>query len=90
MTEPLPTTSHSHEKEQLTGIIERVTYHNAENGFCVLRVKVKGHRDLITVVVMQPPSAQVNMFMGWDYGSMTRTTAFSLRHPFLRLCLPPP
>jgi len=27
-----------------------VTFHNAENGFCVLRVKARGHRDLITVV----------------------------------------
>jgi hypothetical protein len=27
-----------------------VTFHNAENGFCVLRVKARGHRDLVTVV----------------------------------------
>jgi exodeoxyribonuclease V alpha subunit len=25
-------------------------YHNAENGFCVLRTKARGHRDLVTVV----------------------------------------
>jgi hypothetical protein len=25
-------------------------YHNAENGFCVLRAKARGHRDLVTVV----------------------------------------
>jgi hypothetical protein len=25
--------------EVLTGLVERVTYHNAENGFCVLRTK---------------------------------------------------
>ena len=36
--------------EVLTGIIERITFHNPENGFCVVRVKAKGHRDLITVV----------------------------------------
>jgi hypothetical protein len=34
----------------LAGTIERVTFHNAENGFCVLRVKARGRRDLITVV----------------------------------------
>jgi len=28
----------------------RVTFHNAENGFCVLRAKARGHRDLVTVV----------------------------------------
>lgn len=31
-------------------MIERVTFHNEENGFAVLRVKVKGQRDLVTVV----------------------------------------
>ena len=37
-------------QEVLAGLIERVTYHNAENGFCVLRAKVRGHRDIVTVV----------------------------------------
>ena len=36
--------------EALAGLVERVTYHNAENGFCVLRVKARGHKDLVTVV----------------------------------------
>jgi exodeoxyribonuclease V alpha subunit len=36
--------------ETLTGLIERVTYHNAENGFAVLKVKVKARQDLVTVV----------------------------------------
>jgi exodeoxyribonuclease V alpha subunit len=26
------------------------TFHNSENGFCVLRVKARGQRDLITLV----------------------------------------
>ena len=37
-------------QEVLAGLVERVTFHNAENGFCVLRVKARGHRDLVTVV----------------------------------------
>jgi len=36
--------------ETLTGLIERVTYHNPENGFAVLRVQVKGRADLVTVI----------------------------------------
>ena len=36
--------------EVLSGLVERVTFHNAETGFCVLRVKVRGRRDLATVV----------------------------------------
>jgi len=34
------------DREVLTGLVERVTYQNAENGFCVLRVKIRGHREL--------------------------------------------
>src|SRR5438270_12197293 len=36
--------------EHLTGAVERVTFHSEETGFCVHRVKVRGHRDLVTVV----------------------------------------
>ena len=37
-------------REVLAGLVERVTYHNVENGFCVLRAKARGHRDIVTVV----------------------------------------
>lgn len=36
--------------ETINGLIERLTFHNEENGFCVLKVKVKGQRDLVTVI----------------------------------------
>jgi exodeoxyribonuclease V alpha subunit len=36
--------------ETLSGVIERVTFHNPETGFAVLRVKADGRRDLVTVV----------------------------------------
>ena len=32
------------------GLVERVTFHNADNGFCVLRLKVKGERELVTLI----------------------------------------
>src|SRR5467141_2900944 len=38
------------DREVLAGLVERVTYQNAENGFCVVRVKVRGHRELVTLV----------------------------------------
>src|SRR5881396_1070694 len=40
----------THPMEQLIGAVERVTFHSEETGFCVLRVKARGHRDLLTVV----------------------------------------
>ena len=36
--------------EVLAGLVDRVTFHNQDNGFCVLRVKARGQRDLITVL----------------------------------------
>jgi exodeoxyribonuclease V alpha subunit len=36
--------------ESLSGLIERVTFHNDENGFAVLQIKARGHRDLVTAI----------------------------------------
>jgi exodeoxyribonuclease V alpha subunit len=36
--------------EELTGTIERVTFHNSENGFSVLRVRASGSAGVVTVV----------------------------------------
>ena len=40
--------------EQIEGQVERVTFFNEENGFAVLRVKVRGQRDLVTVLGALP------------------------------------
>ncbi len=37
-------------QEVLAGLVERVTFHSADSGFCVIRIKARGHRDLVTVV----------------------------------------
>ena len=42
------------QQEQVAGLVERVTFHNEESGFCVLRVKARGHRDLVTLVGTLP------------------------------------
>ena len=34
----------------IQGSIERVTFHSESSGFCVLRIKVKSYRELITVI----------------------------------------
>jgi exodeoxyribonuclease V alpha subunit len=60
-TEPQPS-----DREVLAGLVERVTYQNAENGFRVIRVKARGHRDLVTVVghaaVIFAPSPDVSHY----------------------------
>src|SRR6476660_8093634 len=37
-------------REVLAGLVERVTYHNDGNGYCVLRIKARSHRELVTIV----------------------------------------
>jgi len=63
----------------LSGLVERVTYHNEESGFCVLRVKARGHRDLVTVVGILPEvragewiEAQGRWTVDRDYGQQFR------------------
>ncbi len=36
--------------ERITGFIERITFHSEESGFCVLQVKARGHKNLVTVI----------------------------------------
>ena len=38
------------QNEVLAGLVERVTFHSQESGFCVLRLKARGHRELVTTV----------------------------------------
>ena len=40
--------------EEISGVIERVTFYNDESGFCVLRVKARGQRDETTVIGSLP------------------------------------
>jgi len=40
--------------ESLSGLIERVTFFNEENGFAVIKVKSRGHREPVTVVGSLP------------------------------------
>ncbi|WP_295606264.1 ATP-dependent RecD-like DNA helicase, partial [uncultured Lamprocystis sp.] len=50
MTESNPRYHADPPAEHLSGSIERVTFHSEQSGFCVLRVKVRGQRDLVTVI----------------------------------------
>lgn len=45
------------ELDRLEGLVERVTFHNADSGFCVLRLKVRGERELITLIGHTPTVA---------------------------------
>ena len=40
--------------EHLEGLVEVVTFHSVETGFCVLKVKAQGMRDQVAVVGKLP------------------------------------
>ncbi|GLI95200.1 ATP-dependent RecD-like DNA helicase [Methylocystis echinoides] len=45
-----PSANSTPPKETLVGSVERVTFHNEDNGFAVLKVKARGKRNLVPVV----------------------------------------
>ena len=40
--------------EEISGLIERVTFHSDDSGFCVLRIKTRGQRDEATIIGSLP------------------------------------
>jgi exodeoxyribonuclease V alpha subunit len=74
--------------EVLAGLVDRVTFHNSENGFCVLRVKARGQRDLITLVghaAMISAGEFVQASGGWVND---RTHGVQFRASFLKATAP--
>jgi exodeoxyribonuclease V alpha subunit len=65
-------TSTASSTEVLAGLVDRVTFHNPENGFCVLRVKARGQRDLITVI------GHAAMISAGEFGATFRFETISL------------
>jgi exodeoxyribonuclease V alpha subunit len=74
--------------DSLTGSIERVTFHSSDSGFAVLRLKVKGRSELVTVVG-HLPSAAVGEFVeasgAWvinkEHGQQFKASAMRTTHP---------
>jgi exodeoxyribonuclease V alpha subunit len=57
------------EKEAVAGLVERVTFHSPETGFCALRIKTRGNRDLVTLVgsaASIQPGEYVHASSRWD------------------------
>ena len=76
------------DREALSGLVERVTFHNAESGFCVLRVKVRGHRDLVTVVGHAALVSAGEFIQAAGHWINDRTHGLQFRASFLR-AVPP-
>lgn len=76
------------EIEIISGLVERVTFHNQETGFCVLKVKVKGHKESVTIVGVLPtvnPGEWLEASGTWiqnkQYGQQFKSEMLSLSPP---------
>jgi len=74
--------------ESLSGLIERVTFFNEENGWAVIRIKAKGYRDLVTVVGSLPEvnagewvTAQGKWIQDKEYGLQFRADILKTTPP---------
>lgn len=74
--------------ETLSGLVERVTYFSEETGFCVLRVKVKGRGDLVTVVGSAPTVTSGEYMTAEGHWERDKEHGFQLRAQLLKL-IPP-
>jgi exodeoxyribonuclease V alpha subunit len=72
----------------LAGLVDRVTFHNAENGFCVLRVKARGQRDLITVLGHAPMISAGEFVQASGIWINDRTHGVQFRASFLKSAAP--
>jgi exodeoxyribonuclease V alpha subunit len=71
--------------------VERVTFFSEETGFCVLRVKTDGHRDLVTLVGSLPSvsagewlTAQGDWVIDKDHGRQLEVFHFKTMPPNTR------
>ena len=74
--------------EVFAGLVERVTFHNEYNGFCVPRVKARGNRDLITVVGHAATISAGEFIQASGEWSNDRTHGVQFRARFLK-AMPP-
>ncbi len=74
--------------ERLTGVVERVTFQSPQSGFCVLRLQVRGQREVVTLVgtvAQVAPGEYVNAQGQWVQ-NQTHGRQFQARQ--LRVLLP--
>ena len=71
-----------HLLRRIDGLLERVKFHSPETGFCVPRVKVRGHRELVTVLGLAAsiqPGEFIQASGRWDnhreHGIQFKTTS---------------
>src|SRR6266516_2541717 len=76
------------DREPLSGLVERVTFHSSETGFFVLRVKVRGQRDLVTVLGSAATITPGEYVEGEGWWITDRTHGLQFKTQHLRIVPP--
>ena len=74
--------------EAIAGLVERVTFHNPDSGFCVLRLKVRGQRDLVTVLGAAAAISAGEFIQATGIWVNDRTHGLQFKAAFLRAAPP--
>src|SRR5712691_12154517 len=74
--------------EVLAGSVERVVFHNPENGFCVLRVRARGHREPVSVIGHLPLISAGEFVQASGLWANDRTHGMQFRASFLKPASP--
>ncbi len=88
MPEAVPASKVPPAQETVAGLVERVTFFNEENGFAILKIKVRGSRELATVLGSVPsvtPGEWLTAQGAWirdrEHGMQFRADWISLTPP---------
>src|SRR5450631_3476051 len=74
--------------EEIAGLVERVTYFNEESGFAVLRVKVRGRRDQVTVLGPVPAISAGEWLTGKGWWVRDKEHGLQFKAQFLKATPP--
>src|SRR5664279_5449014 len=74
--------------EEIAGLVERVTYFNEESGFAVLRVKVRGRRDQVTVLGPVPAISAGEWLTGRGWWVRDKEHGLQFKAQFLKATPP--
>ncbi len=84
----MPAPRNSTKPEVLRGLVERVVFHNEDNGFCILKVVPEGKRDVVSLIGKAPRVVAGEEFEargGWepnrDFGPQFKADELSLKRP---------
>ena len=74
--------------EEIAGLVERVTYFNEESGYAVLRVKVRGHHNQVTVLGSLPSISAGEWLTGKGWWVRDKEHGLQFKAQFLKATPP--